>query len=452
MSDKPELEIARQVESMLTLAPAQSAMVARGRRDAAALMRPEEADYNPTRELEAAWSRFQEGKRALGKEWDEAIADLNSDPSTKIEWGIVERPDFAMRVLWSDISAPLMLYFARNPKKLREALDLAPDPRSENPDCAALDQFVSEIEEQQRKLRRFFAAIQRLEELLQDPANERAAAVAGNYGFCWDGLKMPVEVGMAFVEAMEAARRKQKIARGLKESALPSGAVRDALAEVRRDFRMTDAEREQQKDQQAQTRLAEERTLAAQGDPEAQRSLGTHYWNKDDGESAQWFRRAAEQGDAYCQYHIGDMYRRGKGVPQEKAEALKWLRQAAERGYDEARWALIDICYNGEGVPRDYVEAAKWARADAEDGSIASQYLLGMMYAEGKGVPQDLARAHMWIDLAASGANAEESHGVFDAAKYSGARDALEAKMSPDQIEEARRLVGERRKTRGQRQ
>ena len=43
----------------------------------------------------------------------------------------------------------------------------------------------------------------------------------------------------------------------------------------------------------------------------------------------QEFRPLAEQGNTILQTVVGDMYRKGKGVPQNYAEAIKWYRLAA---------------------------------------------------------------------------------------------------------------------------
>ena len=40
-------------------------------------------------------------------------------------------------------------------------------------------------------------------------------------------------------------------------------------------------------------------------------------------------RKAAEQGDDYAQYHLGDLYNKGRSVPQDYAEAYFWLDLAA---------------------------------------------------------------------------------------------------------------------------
>src|SRR4030095_10641771 len=53
---------------------------------------------------------------------------------------------------------------------------------------------------------------------------------------------------------------------------------------------------------------------------------------KDDGEAVQWYRKAADQGDATAQTNLGDMYRDGRCVPRDHATALRCFRKAAEQG------------------------------------------------------------------------------------------------------------------------
>ena len=44
----------------------------------------------------------------------------------------------------------------------------------------------------------------------------------------------------------------------------------------------------------------------------------------------------AEQGDAYAQGVLGEIYRKGEGVPQDYKTALKWWTLAAEQGDADA--------------------------------------------------------------------------------------------------------------------
>ena len=84
----------------------------------------------------------------------------------------------------------------------------------------------------------------------------------------------------------------------------------------------------------------------------------------------------AERGDAAAQFCLGLMYQRGglmykgtRAIPQDMAEALKWLRKAAEQGYAEAQLHLGLMHGLGQGVPQDYVQAYTWFSAAAAHGN-----------------------------------------------------------------------------------
>ena len=72
----------------------------------------------------------------------------------------------------------------------------------------------------------------------------------------------------------------------------------------------------------------------------------------------------AERGHAAPQYHLGEMYKEGKGVIQDYAKAVKWLRKAAEQGHAEAQFDL-GLMYN---VLQDYVQAHMWFNLLAAQG------------------------------------------------------------------------------------
>ena len=52
--------------------------------------------------------------------------------------------------------------------------------------------------------------------------------------------------------------------------------------------------------------------------------------------AAQWFKKAAEQGDADSQFYVGAMLAVGSGVEQSYAEAAHWFKRAADQGHAEA--------------------------------------------------------------------------------------------------------------------
>ena len=54
-------------------------------------------------------------------------------------------------------------------------------------------------------------------------------------------------------------------------------------------------------------------------------------------ESSSAIRKSAEEGDAAAQDHLGHMYERGQGAPQDYSEAVRWYRKAADQRYADAQ-------------------------------------------------------------------------------------------------------------------
>ncbi len=125
-------------------------------------------------------------------------------------------------------------------------------------------------------------------------------------------------------------------------------------------------------------------------------------------------------------------------MPQDYAEAGKWYRLAAEQGDEIAQWYVGNLYRNGQGVTQDFATAAEWYRKSAMQGYAFAQDFLGDLYSEGRGVAQDYVLAYMWYSLAAANKILVE----LDKAA-AGKRDAIAAKMSPEQIAKAQKLVSE---------
>jgi hypothetical protein len=148
-------------------------------------------------------------------------------------------------------------------------------------------------------------------------------------------------------------------------------------------------------------------------------------------------RPLATEGDIRAQSILGLLYYRGRGAPQDHNEALRWFRNAADKGDAAAQFYLGFMYSEGQGVPRDYAEAAKWFQLAADKGDAQAQYNLGLAYAKGEmgvGAPDNVS-AYMWFNLAAAtfpASDPRRSTAVGD-------RDAVAAKMTPEQIAEAQK-------------
>ena len=144
------------------------------------------------------------------------------------------------------------------------------------------------------------------------------------------------------------------------------------------------------------------RKAAEQGDANAQYNLGVCYENgygvtQDYSHAVYWYRKAAGQGDANAQYNLGVCYENGYGVMQDYSQAVYWYRKAAEQG-DAFAQCNLGFCYgNGKGVTQDYSKAVYWYRKAAEQGNAEAQYNLGTSYYYGEGVKKDKDLAEEWL-------------------------------------------------------
>jgi TPR repeat protein len=113
-----------------------------------------------------------------------------------------------------------------------------------------------------------------------------------------------------------------------------------------------------------------------------------------------WFRAAADRGDVRAMNQIGALYGEGKGVQRDYAEALRWIRKAADDGEPTAMNNVGRFYRDGRGVPPDYAEAIRWFRQAAERGNTEAMVSIGFAYERGQGVPRDLAQARVWMEKA----------------------------------------------------
>lgn len=124
------------------------------------------------------------------------------------------------------------------------------------------------------------------------------------------------------------------------------------------------------------------------------------------------FHKAAVQGNAIAQYHLGLMYRFGKGVTRNEKLAVHWYNKAALQGNSDGQVFLGLMYANGYGVTEDSAQAVSWYTKSAEQGNVLAQYLLGNMYNLGSGVTQDYVKSHEWYLKAAMQGDADAQHSV----------------------------------------
>ena len=134
---------------------------------------------------------------------------------------------------------------------------------------------------------------------------------------------------------------------------------------------------------------------------------------------------------AEAQFHMGEMYDLGEGVPQDYNEAFKWYGLAAKQGYFSAQTHLGNMYDLGHGVSQDFNEAINRYRFAANRGHAQAQFNLGVMFYKGRGVIQDYLLADIWFIRSSLQKNQE-------AFKYIS---LVEKLMSPQQRKKAQQMA-----------
>jgi hypothetical protein len=118
-----------------------------------------------------------------------------------------------------------------------------------------------------------------------------------------------------------------------------------------------------------------------------------------------WYLRAAAQGHPIAQNLLGESYRDGWSVRQDKRKAVKWFRLAAQQGVADAQLSLGAAFFYGEGVKQNRREALRWYRKAAKQGNASALLNIGHMLRLGEGVRQSWSRAIRSYQLAAAKGN-----------------------------------------------
>jgi hypothetical protein len=133
------------------------------------------------------------------------------------------------------------------------------------------------------------------------------------------------------------------------------------------------------------------RQAAEKGNAESQSILGALY---ESGQGVEmdldvafaWYWKAAEQGNARAQYHLGAMYLQGRGVAADAQEAARWFKLASDQGELSARCAYaISLLETGGSAASEKVrEGLRILKATAAGGSCEAQLNLGSVYLKGQ--------------------------------------------------------------------
>ena len=137
----------------------------------------------------------------------------------------------------------------------------------------------------------------------------------------------------------------------------------------------------------------------------------------------------AQAGEAAAQVELGEAYGLGKGVERDLQQAAEWYRKAAGQGDLAGEMHLANLLRDGgKGLPRNPAEAAKWFEKAAEAGEVTAQASLGVMYQYGQGVTRNEVEAYFWFDLAAQSAGPNQP-------RYAASRQMLGQHVTMDDLE-----------------
>lgn len=150
------------------------------------------------------------------------------------------------------------------------------------------------------------------------------------------------------------------------------------------------------------------RSAAQQGNAAAQAELAKKLvstWDATNEEEALgWYRLAADQGNANAQFGLAQMYDRGwtmsKNIPKSDSEAMDLYLKAAAQGHVGSFFVLSQIYGKGQMVKRDVSKEAYWNKKGAESDDHHAQVRLADMYKKGEGVAQSDAKARHWYSQA----------------------------------------------------
>jgi uncharacterized protein len=112
------------------------------------------------------------------------------------------------------------------------------------------------------------------------------------------------------------------------------------------------------------------------------------------------------------------------------------LKERAAAGDAEAQFSLGKNYEAGRsGLKQDYAMAASWYQKSADQGNVYAQASLGILYHSGKGLPHDDVQSEMWLIIAAEHIPKDDRDTIVEM------RDSAAARLTPQQLAEARKLA-----------
>lgn len=165
------------------------------------------------------------------------------------------------------------------------------------------------------------------------------------------------------------------------------------------------------------------RTLAEQGNVDAQYRLGTIYsenWlvKLDEKEAYKWHSLAAAQGNTLSERYVENRKDREQ---KQKVHYQMVVRKLAENGNPLSQTELAKAYEEGKpGIEIDLVEAVKWYRKAAAGGDIRAQIKLSSFYRKGTGgIERNPSEGCFWLMVGYRNNNNAQYSCYFEEVEFS---------------------------------
>ena len=123
---------------------------------------------------------------------------------------------------------------------------------------------------------------------------------------------------------------------------------------------------------------------------------------RDYGDAAEWYRKAADRGDASASVELAQQLVQGLGVPQDYSQARHRCEFAAQVHFGPGAYCLGLMNREGLGGAKNVAESAKWLARAADLRDDRAMRYLGEMYWKGEGVKENKETAYMWLWIASN--------------------------------------------------
>ncbi len=124
-------------------------------------------------------------------------------------------------------------------------------------------------------------------------------------------------------------------------------------------------------------------------EPQNKTEKAKEFYNK----AYEKFTKSCDNGNVEGCSYLGEMYRIGAGVIEDKFKAFEFYTIACKGDYAEGCYYLGNMYFNGEGTRQNYLEASKAYIKSCNSKDATGCLKLGRMYEKGQGVKQDKIKA-----------------------------------------------------------